>query len=91
MDILERLPLSLEDIPLSTTNETTQKGPSITALPTDTIVGIFDQVETTTRSPNFIDLSDSCLCSCTITRTDCALRERADSLINADTHTVGNP
>ena len=91
MDILERLPLSLVDNMLSTTNKSIQTNPSITTLPTDAIVGIFDQVKTTTRSPNFIDLSDPCLCSCTITRTDCALRERADSLINADTHTVGDP
>lgn len=75
----------------STTDRTTQKGPSITALPSDAIVGIFNQVKTTTRSPNFIDLSDSCLCSCTINRTDCALLGRADSLINADTNTIGNP
>ncbi len=75
----------------STMNRTTQTGPSITDLPADAIVGIFDQVSTTTRRPNFSDLSDSCLYSCTITRTDYALLRRANSSINADTPTIGDP
>ena len=75
----------------STMNRTTQAGPSITDLPTDVIVGIFDQVNTTTRRPDFDDLSDSCVYSCTITRIDYTLLGRANPSINADTHTIGDP
>ena len=91
MDILELLPLSLEDSMPSTTNKATRTGLSITTLPTDAIVGIFDQVKAATRIPNFIDLSDSSLCSCAITGTDYALLGRADPLISACTHIIGNP
>ena len=45
MDISELLPLSLEDSMPSTTNRATRTGLSITTLPTDAIVGIFDQVK----------------------------------------------
>ena len=72
-------------------NRATQMGSSITDLPTDAIVGIFDQVNTATRGHNFNDLSDSCVYSCAITRTDYTLPGRANSLINADTPTIGDP
>lgn len=87
----ERLSQSLQDSMPSTMNRTTQAGPSITDLPTDVIVGIFDQVNTTTRRPDFDDLSDSCVYSCTITRIDYTLLGRANPSINADTHTIGDP
>ena len=86
----EPLSQSLQDSMPSTIDRTTQKGPSITDLPTDAIVGIFDQVKTTRRC-NFNDLSNSLVCSCAITRTDYSLPGRANSLINADTPTIGDP
>ena len=74
----------------STMDRTTQKGPSITNLPTDAIVGIFDQVKTSRRH-NVNDLSNFVVYSCAITRTDYNLPGRANSLTNADTPISTNP
>ena len=75
----------------STMNRTIQMDTSIRDLPTDAIVGIYDQVNTTTRRHNFNDLSDFCVYSCAISGTDYTLPGHANSLINADTLTIGDP
>ena len=75
----------------STTDRNTQMGRSIKDLPTDVIVGIFDQVENLTRRHNFNDLSNFCVYSCATTSTDYSLPGRANSLTNADTPTIGDP